>query len=340
MSASTTGSATFVVVGCGSIGSRHLGNLLACGVERILAVDPSPERRAEVAERHSVETSERFVVGELQPGDVVVVAAPSSTHAEIAVAAARAGCHLFVEKPLATTVDDGAAVVAAAGSAGVVGMVGSNWKFHPSFRRMKAVLEGGALGRVTYARADFGSYLPDWHPWEDHRRGYSARLDLGGGVLLDSHDFDYLRWFLGEPTEVACAVSHVPELELETEAVAAITLRFGAGLLAQLYLSYAERTYRRQYLFAGSDATLRWDYDERRVVLAGPRESHEWAEPEGYDLNEMYLEQTRHFLACLEERRPPVTTLEDGLTVLRAIDAARTAASGGRTISIGTGEWT
>lgn len=331
MASAVLDTATFVVVGCGSIGKRHISNLRACGIERIVGIDPDPSARAAVEADFGTRTDERYEPEKLQEGDVVLVTAPSSLHARIGEAAAERRCHVFVEKPLATDVADGEALVEAARRNDVVGMTGSNWKFHRSFMRMKEVIASGALGRLVYARADFGSYLPDWHPWEDHRTGYSAKAELGGGVLLDSHEFDYLRWMLGEPRAVSCLTSRVAELEIETEALAVCTVQFEGSLEAQVYLSYAERPYRKECLFVGSEGTLSWSFDRRSVRLfdAGTKRWSTWAEPDDYDLNQMYLAQTAHFLSAVETGARPETTLADGLAVLRVIDAARSSSSHG-----------
>ena len=64
-------------------------------------------------------------------------------------------------------------------------MVGFQYRFHPGLRIVKQLVDDGAIGRVIHAQAHWGEYLPAWHPWEDYRQSYSARADLGGGVILN-----------------------------------------------------------------------------------------------------------------------------------------------------------
>ena len=110
------------------------------------------------------------------------------------------GRHLLIEKPVSHSLD-GVDELArepwrARRSACLVGF---QFRFHPGLRQVRAWLAEGAIGPVVSAHLEWGEYLPDWHPGEDYRRGYSARRDLGGGVILTlCHPFDTLRWLLGE----------------------------------------------------------------------------------------------------------------------------------------------
>jgi predicted dehydrogenase len=207
-----------------------------------------------------------------------------------------------------------------------VAFVGSNWKFHPSFQKLKLLLDKGAIGRVTSARCQFGQYLPDWHPWEDYRDTYSARRGLGGGVLLDSHEFDYMTWFLGPVRRLVCMADRVSSLEIDTEDTAAVILRFESGAIGEMHLDYTQRAYQRNFEFFGEGGTLRWDIRERAVRLYEVGRGEAWTvfeEPVGYDLNLMYVEEIAHFLDCICRRATPITDLRQGVLALKLILAAK-----------------
>ena len=98
----------------------------------------------------------------------------------------------------------------------------------------------GLVGRVLSARADCGFYLPSWRPGRDYRQTYSARARDGGGILLDAiHEFDYLRWLLGEVTEVFCIAGRWSRLEIDVEDLAEVSLRFASGALVSPVLAFA-----------------------------------------------------------------------------------------------------
>src|SRR5262249_50073259 len=137
--------------------------------------------------------------------DVAFITAPTRLHIPLALQAAEHGCHLFVEKPLADCLEGVERFLETVKERNLVTLVGCNLRFHPGLIQVKRLLEEGAIGRVIAARVEVGQYLPDWHPQEDYRQGYSARRELGGGVILDAiHEIDYVRWLLGEIVAVAC----------------------------------------------------------------------------------------------------------------------------------------
>ena len=98
------------------------------------------------------------------------------------MAAARAGCHLYIEKPLSHTLDHCRELAEVAGQRRLTTMIGCQFRFHPLLISLRKQLNERRVGEVLGARAEWGEYLPDWHPWEDHRASYSARAELGGAV--------------------------------------------------------------------------------------------------------------------------------------------------------------
>lgn len=313
-----------VVVGCGSIGKRHLRNLKKLKAGELVGVETDVARREAVQKEFGISvygTCDQVIHG----GDVVFVTVPTALHVPVALEAARAGCHLFVEKPLSHTFSEVPELIDVMRQHGRVGFVGSNWKFHHSFCTIKELLEKHSIGRVTSARCQFGQYLPDWHPWEDYRKGYSARRDLGGGILLDSHEFDLMTWLLGSAASVCCMMGRLSSLEIETEDTVAAIVRFRSGAIGEIHLDYTQRAYQRTVQLYGEEGTIRWDIHEKAVHLY--RASHkDWqifAEPAGYTLNDMYVEEVRHFLQCVEGRQAPLTTFDVGASVLQLQLAAQ-----------------
>ena len=327
----------FAVVGCGSIGLRHLRNLAALGCGDLVAVDPDPARRAAAVAAVPGALALPSLGAALDAGaSVVLVATPSALHVEPALEAVRAGAGLFVEKPLAASRAGVTELVDEAERYGTTALVACNLRFHPGLALLQQLAADGAIGRVLSARIECGSWLPGWRPAQDYREGYAASRALGGGIVLDAiHELDYARWLLGEVTAVACFADHVSSLEIETEDVAAILLRFASGAIGEVHLDYVQRTPSRTCQLIGEEGTLRWDYASGATRLATPAGGETaFPAPAGWEPNAMYVAELEHFLACLAGHDEPAQTLRDGQVALEIALAALASAESGATVRL------
>ena len=240
-----------LVLGCGSIGSRHARLLVAAGAS-VTVSDPDPARGIDLP------GMQRLPWGETSAGfDGVVVASPTRWHAEQACEALEAGAKVLVEKPLATTCDEAAEMVAVGADRVAVAY---NLRFHEPLRR--AHDHSRQVGPIVGARFWSGSYLPDWRPDVDYRTTYSARADMGGGVLLDAiHELDLVVWWFGSEVRVdAAVVDRCGDLEIDVEDTVKALLTTAAGAPVEVSLDYLSRRYRRGVELVGRDATLRLDW--------------------------------------------------------------------------------
>lgn len=324
----------FALIGCGSIGKRHLKNLIALGETDLVAFDPREDRRAEIA-AFSVRTVATLEELWAAAPSVVLVTSPTTLHAAHTLAAVSYGAHVFVEKPASdkhdSTLDE---IITHVREKKLVTLVGCNLRFHPGLLRTKQLLESGRLGNVVSIRAEFGQYLPDWHPWEDYRKGYSARKDLGGGVVLDAiHELDYVRWLIGEVSSVAALTSHRTHIEIDTEDTASILLRFASGIFGEVHLDYVQRAYTRVCVIVGDEGTLVCDLAKGGEIRIFDATSKGWETippPEGWSANDMYVEEMKHFVACLRGEQKPMQDVAEATRVLDIALAAKASAASER----------
>jgi predicted dehydrogenase len=321
-----------LVIGAGSIGTRHCRNLVSLGQD-VLAWDTDLGRRGEVRRIPGVAGVGSLEEALAAKADAALICTPPVSHVALAHRALEAGLHLFIEKPITTTTAEAALLVAEAERRGRLLAVGFNLRLLPSLRRVKAVLEDKRVGKVLAVRAEFGSYLPDWRPGRDYRDNYAVQAAQGGGILLDAiHELDYLGWLFGEVRDVLCTAGHVSDLAGDTEDLAEVTLRFEGGILAQVHLDYLQRAYRRNLQVIGDGGLITWDYPAHTVTVLAPD-----ALPETMTLvdggpNEMYLEELRHFIRCLERRESPLVDGREALRSLRLVEAAKASARDGRRV--------
>ena len=234
------------IMGYGSIGQRHASNLTDLGAYDVSIVDPDPTRRATAEASSAVNRS--VDLNSIDYGSFAfgIIAAPSSLHADLARPFIKHETPVFIEKPLHHDIGPARRLAAEVDTVDVTTLVGCNMRFHPGLQTTRRLLRDQRVGEPLTATIFAGSYLPGWHPDEDYRQSYSARPDLGGGVTLDAvHEINYARWLFGEVTEVTAWIDHVSSLEIDTEDLAQLHLRFDTGVSAQLHLDYFHRPYRR-----------------------------------------------------------------------------------------------
>ena len=320
-----------LIAGLGSIGRRHLHNLQAAGEHEILLYRTG---------RSSLPADELVglpVYHDLQAAlqqnpQAVIVSNPTALHLDVAIPAAEAGCHLLIEKPVSHSLERLDQLERTAQRSGARILVGYHFRQHPGLRLVGELLQNGAIGRPLSGRAHWGEYLPNWHPWEDYRQGYSARQDLGGGVILTlSHPLDYLHWICGEIEAGFAFTLRSGELEIDVEDTAEILLRFKNDMLVSLHLDYNQRPSTHTLEIVGSKGTLKWDNASGAAALfqAGTDSWQEFPAPAGFERNQLFAREIRHFLAVAQGEAEPICTLEDGRLALEwALLALRSAATG------------
>lgn len=321
-----------LVVGGGSIGMRHVRNLRRLGIDSLGLYEPDAGRREQARRESGPEVFDSLEAALRWEPYFVVIASPTHLHVEQALEAARMGCHLFIEKPLSHTGEKLCKLAEEIERKGLVSLVGCNMRFHPGPARVRELLEKGAIGRVLFARVHTGSYLPGWRPGQDYRESYSANASMGGGCILDCiHEIDLARWYMGEVEEVFCVAGHVSSLEIDCEDVAALICRHAGGSVSEIHLDYVQRSYERGCQVVGEQGSIFWDFNGGTVRLldaAGDSWST-FSGPEGWQINDMYLEETEHFLDCVRAGIPTTLPVSDAVNVMRVAFAAKTSAASG-----------
>lgn len=279
----------FIIVGLGSIGTRHKNNLENLGHQVIPC-----HRNDDLI----------TLITSSQPAGILICN-PTSMHLQTAKMAA--GLPLFIEKPLS---HDLQGVDQLTGKI----LVAYCLRWQPGLMQIKKQLEAGAIGQVKTAEIVCSTYLPDWHPGADYTQSYSAKKELGGGVLLDlSHEIDYAVWFFGKAKTVNATLKMAPELNIETEAIADLTIDFTSGVTAQIHLDYVTKPPQRGCTIQGEKGNLSWQYPEP---------------------GNMYVDEIKHFIDVCQGKVEPLIPLSDAKHVLQIIDAARKSNKVGKIIKL------
>lgn len=309
----------FLIAGFGSIGRRHMRNLLALG-ERDIVLYRSRHSTlpTDEIEGFPVETDLREALAH-QP-DAVIVSNPTALHLDVAIPAAEAGCHLLIEKPISHSLKRLPDLQSALNRGGGQALVAFQFRFHPTLIKAAELLAAGEIGEPVSARAHWGEYLPDWHPWEDFRNSYAARPELGGGVVLTlCHPFDYLRWLLGEVDTLYALTGQLSGLELGVEDTSEVSLHFTRGTIGSVHLDYVQRPPAHWLEIIGTLGTLRWENSTGALILSKSNGAapQRFEPPEGFERNQMFLDEMAHFIRIVHGQEKPCCSLTDGIQALR-----------------------
>lgn len=308
------------MVGCGSIGRRHVANLLRRrDVTRVLVFS---RRRNGLAGLNLEGGRVRRVksLGDAE-ADFAMICNETGRHVEAAMTLAKRGVPLFIEKPLSHKSKEIGRLRASVRRRKVPVFVAYNLRFLGALRRLKKLIDGGTLGKLCCARIEAGQFLPDWRPGRDWRLSYSAHHSRGGGVALDlSHEIDYMRWLFGEPVFWRVDKSRAGNLPLRAEDLFEGIYRFKRGFLCSVHLDYLQKPPRRLIRVIGTRGSVEVDLFGRRFVkIVNGRESVLKA-PSLFEVQGTYAAELGHFIRELKSGKRLIPGLDDGARVLELIN--------------------
>jgi predicted dehydrogenase len=322
-----------LVCGVGSIGERHISNLLALGYKQIAAFRTRGRPLQTLRVKMPVYTDLDMALADFAP-TVALVTNPTAYHIPVALQAARAGCHLLIEKPVSHTLDGLDTLQAELQAHDRFAMVGYMLRFHPLLRQVKVWLDegpDGTLGQPLFARASWGEHVADWHPWEDYRQSYAVRPDLGGGPALTlSHELDVLVWMFGRAQHVVGMPSTHTPLKITCAHAIDMLIRFENAAIANVHLDYCQRPAHRSWELVCTRGRVVFDYLAGTLrrwegMLSAPPTTEgrrtPRAEvlhvPDGFDRNDLFLEELRYFFGCLARGQRPTPGLDEAAESVR-----------------------
>lgn len=324
-----------LIVGAGSVGRRHARNFAELGC-RVSAVDPRADRRDEIASEVAIVASHPTLDDALATAaaelDAVVVTSPTSYHVDQTLAALEAGLAVYLEKPAATDHAGALRIADATAASGRPVLLGYTWRWWPALVHLRRLLLDGEIGRVHHMRCSLSAHLADWHPYERYQDFFMSSEALGGGALLDeSHWIDLTIWMLGMPADVSASIATISDLEIDSDDNVDMLLRYDDGTHVVLHLDIHGRPHERSLTISGSTGTLSWS-DAPNAVGIG-RNAADWEYVEfTNERNDMFVAAAAEFLEVLTTGAAPSCGPDDGVRVMRVVDAARRSSDTGSRI--------
>lgn len=315
-----------LVVGVGSIGKRHIDNFKNF-TKDIEIADVSKSKVDECRKRFNF--VKRYYLDyrlaiKKNKYNVVLICTPPHKHLEIANLAAKNKIHTFIEKPLGMNVRGWDKVVKLNKKNKLINYVAFCHRHINYIKLAKKFLEQKKIGKIISGNIRWGSYLPDWHPWEKYYNFYMAKKKQGGGALMDeSHGIDLLRYLVGEVKDVFAIVDTISGLKITSDDNAVLTLRMKNNALFQINFDLHSRFPRVSLEILGTKGNMFIDRTKNQLSIFEIK-NKKWKifKFSKSDSLRMYRDQAKYFLNCVIKKRKPEIDITDGLKTQKIIDLA------------------
>ncbi len=296
-----------LIIGLGSIARKHVDAIRKCrpGVN-IYAL-----RSGTVAESY-LEVINIFHLDNSIQFDFVIVSNPTRLHERSILDSLELGCPIFIEKPVLSDLSNAYEIIKRVNQKNTATYVACNLRFHPVLKYLKKYFQDSEMV-INEVNIYCGSYLPDWRPWSDYRKIYSAIPELGGGVHLDLiHELDYCIWLFGYPESTSVSKSNVSSLGIESIDYAHYLLNY-PKYSAAITLNYFRRDPKR-FIEIVFDKTT-WHIDLLKCTVTN--NDNEIIFSEEFNVLQTYHDQMSYFINAIETKQKMMNDIEESIQILK-----------------------
>lgn len=332
-------SGCILIVGYGNMGKRHALHLkkISNNFEIVFLSHNSFGK----SDEYYVSNDLNHVLKMKQPFAAIISnAAPF--HCNIACKLISLGIHVLIEKPLADQCKNGSKLYNySLKYPDVVILIGYHLRYKPGYKMVKSVLQTERIGDLYFAKAHVGHYLPLWRP-TDYSESVSAKKSLGGGVLLElSHEYDYIKDLFGSPTSITCQMKKISDLNIDVEDVAITIFGYNTPFIVEIHQDMFSLPPMRCLKVVGHKGYLSWDIrkDLVKYFLNKEQTWHTLLESDKFSKEQPYVDEIRHFLACIVGDEQPEVTIKDGYETLKLIELAKISFKEQATIRVNNGKF-
>ena len=312
-----------LIVGFGSIGKRHMRNILSKKKINVIICSKRKDLKFQEKNIKIVKTVDQGIA---EKPDMAFVTNETSYHINVATKLANAGIDLFIEKPLSSSENGIKQLKKIIKQKGIITLIGCDHRFHPCIKKIKEIIDKKQLGRIMSVQVESSSLLSDWHPYEDYRKGYSAKEELGGGIAMTmTHELDFLRWFFGEIKEIFSITKKISELEITADDISTMTMVFENNIIGELHLDYFARPQFKSCKIKSTKGTLYWNSDENSVKIFYNKQN-KWKtifQEKKFERNQMFVKELEYFLKCVKNREYSFNDINDGEKIVQVILGAK-----------------
>jgi len=321
--------------GLGSIGLRHLEVLNKIDKFEIAAYRTKKGLKKIPEE---IEENIKFFYNENNAfawnPDFIIVSNPTSLHLKYITKSIDYNIDALIEKPVANGFIRISAIEDRIKNRKNKIYVGYNLRFHPIITKIKEIIDSGKFGKVLKAELYVGEYLPFWHPYEDYRKSYAAKKELGGGALRTlSHEIDLGQYLFGNYNKIFAKISKISDLDINVDDSTDIFTEMKNGIILKISMDYLNPFGIRNGKIFFEKGLLKYNFSKKEVIFIDykNRGTVTLLKIDHYDYNEQYKLQMINFLT---KNNKELCSLEEGINVLKVIDRCEESNRKGRMVYV------
>ncbi len=321
--------------GLGSIGLRHLQVLNEIGKFEIAAYRTKKGMKKIPAD---IENKIKYFNNEIDAfawnPNFMIISNPTNLHLEYIVKSIDHKIDALIEKPVANDFNKVKEVKDRIKKRNNKIYIGYNLRFHPIVTKIKEIIDSGKFGKVLKAELYVGEYLPFWHPYEDYRKSYAAKKELGGGVLRTlSHEIDLGQYWFGEYKKIFAKVLKISDLDINVDDSTDIFAEMKNRIILKISMDYLNPLGIRKGEIFFEKGLLKYNFLKKEIIFIDykNKENKILLRIDYYDFNEQYRFQMENFLKKSDKK---LCSLEEGINVLKVIDKCEESNRKGRMIYV------
>lgn len=318
----------FYVIGLGSMGKRRIRNLLSLGYseKQIFGFDIEKKRTSETKKKFRVQTISNFKDGlEKYKPTIFIICTPPDRHSDYFLFAAKNRTNFFCE---ISTVSRGYKQLMSLTTDSFVAAPSSTFRFFSPIKKIRELVEVGAVGKVLFFNLYLGQYLLDWHWYEDYRKVYFSRKETGGCKEMLLYEIIWLTYvFSSELVKIEGFKKKLSNLEIDTNDYYSTFLSFDNNVVGNLTIDLLNRKSQRFFSIIGTEGTLYWNWLESSLVIYKPgnkvRQIKLKKEDPHTNYNaseEMYRSELKAFIDAVDKKSPNPYSFDEDFKYLKLVE--------------------
>lgn len=315
------------IIGYGSIGKRHLKNLLAIDVRDVVIVSAHiSEDEIDINGRLIAVVKDIYKV--IDSIDIMIISNSSNLHLKYLKLAVKNNIHVYIEKPIACDLNQVDNISKQVADRKLVVAVGTQFRFSDILVKLKKLLDSNSFGRILSVVSSHGEHIADYHPGEDYISSYAANKKQCGGILLTQiHHIDYLNWLFGPFTCVYANEMPASSLKIDVDGVVSYSMVTAKKLQVHGHLNYFQRPKSTTLSIIGENGSAYWDYERNTIDLSIGLKSVKETSLAGR--NDMFLLAMADFMESVKSSKKPKSNLDDGIRSIKIVNSIKKSISSG-----------